>query len=264
MKGKLIFVVPLAKNEMVSSWEETLRMFQRTTRSASKQISRRFEILVIGHTKPSVGLDRENLTFFQVDFPLELSLKDRPEMPKEELREIKWTDMGRKRLFGLVKAIERGATHVMFLDGDDCVSNRLASLVESSPNAPGWFFETGYRYNEGENHVRFKPRKFHQECNSSSILRVDLLPVPEHPEYDRGFDYYRFYINHQFLLEKMKKLTHCLKKLNFPGAIYVIHGANLHAQKHQQKNIHFVREWLTNLLFRHPITKSFSNEFSLE
>ena len=77
-------------------------------------------------------------------------------------------------LAGLWRALSYRPTHVMVLDADDCVSNRLARLVAEHPDANGWYIAKGYFYREGMNTVHVERRRFHKWCGSSHIARPEF------------------------------------------------------------------------------------------
>lgn len=186
------------------------------------------------------------------------------EMPDDALAEAKSTDKGRRLLFAYCKARELGATHVMFLDADDLVSSRLSAFVSRCREENGWVMEKGYRYEEGSHRIYIKRRGFHRECGSGLIVRTDLVPAPE-PDFEQGFEYYRFFINHQYQADKMKRRGHPLASLPFRGAVYVIHSANWYGQP--QRPSRCVGGWLVkaskSLLNSKRITDRIRAEYTL-
>ena len=141
------------------------------------------------------------------------------------------TDKGRKMLHGLALAREDDDSHVMFLDADDLVSNRLAGYVAEHPTANGWFINRGYRLNEAPHPRLFWRHNFHLECGSSHIIRSDIAPFPEKLDDSLDFsDYFiRRYEVHAHLKECLDNSKTPLAPLPFYGAIYTFNQKNIFA-----------------------------------
>lgn len=260
----LAFVVPLMSRTMSKDWMQTTHYLEQTLKSICNQTSEKFVALVVCHEKPIVSFTHPNVRYVEVDFKLKLSDKDRIE-GCGSVMEIKRTDKGRKILKGYKEAQQYKPTHVMFSDADDLVSRRLAGLCEIHPKGKGWAIERGYRYNTGSRWIYRKRKQFHVECGTGFIIRNDLIPAPELPEYDRGFDYYRFFINHMYIKEKMLRAGNPLETLPFPGAIYVIHDANLYASDRFANRDYkeYLLMPLKNFLNLRPVTSSIRTEFGM-
>ena len=228
----LAFVIPLMSREVASDWPHTVKLLERTLRSVCNQSAGdQFAVVVVGNERPALEFEHPAVRFIEVDYRLELSDKDPVETDGGSI-EIQSTDKGRKLMRGTVAAMQDSdVTHLMMADADDCVSCGIAAFVGEHPEVDGWIIESGYRYYEGSDYVVPIRRDFFRECGTSLIVQRDRVPVPDEPEWDRGFTYYRWFINHQYHLDRAQQLGWPLKSLPFPGAVYVHHGANWYGQR---------------------------------
>ncbi len=228
----LIFIIPLRGRATARSWFQVCQLFERCLRSVCNQRSDRFQVIVVCNEKPAIPFEHPQVEYVQVDYPLPLHERGRSEAETRLI--IGHTDKGRKILQGLVEAEKYYPTHTMVVDADDCVSRRLAEFVSHAPQANGWFIRRGYRYREGGDRLYLKRRKFHEMCGTCNIIRYDLNALPPEPEYDRGYGYYTFYIDHEKVKGNLDRHHHPLKPLPFLGAIYIVGtGENLYYDAHR-------------------------------
>jgi hypothetical protein len=258
--GQLFFVIPFISKQLAKNWDFQCRLLKRTISSCLNQKSTSFRIVVIGHDFPDYWTHHEHVVWQEVDFPLVLSDRDPCDTQNERL-EIMWTDRGRKLYRGIEYARQSGATHFLPVDSDDLVSSRLAGLVQDNPNEFGWFFWKGFRYHEGAKTLRYKPKDFFAECGTGTILNINNVHIPEQLEYDRGYDYYRFLINHCYIPSKMVDIKCPLKKLPYPGAVYVIHSSNFYAKRRRTGFIKATYDEIKNLAMSRPIFPLHIREF---
>ena len=214
----LVFVVPLQSKSVSKSWKVVSQLFERSMQSACQQTSPHFQVIVVCNEKPDTTFEHPKLSYLEVDFPV-------PDInsgtPKDILNQ-KRTDRGRKMLRGLVAAQDFNPTHTMLLDADDLVSKRLAEFVGQHPQANGWFFNKGYRYTPGDYWIYRKSNGFHTMCGSCNILRNDLNKIPENPQYNRGYGYYKFYIDHAKIVSVLAEEGKYLRPLPFLGSVYIV------------------------------------------
>jgi hypothetical protein len=135
------------------------------------------------------------------------------------------------------------------------VSNRLAAFVETQQQANGWYFHSGFKYREREDFIYIKWRNFYRMSGTSSIIRFDLLDLPKVPEYNRGYGYYKFYVDHQKVITAMANRERPIKSLPFPGAVYILSGGE--NMSGNDDNLSF------NFLNRKCLNAKLSDEFSL-
>lgn len=241
----LVFVIPLKSSQVSKSWERVCKLLERTVRSTCNQTSSNFQVIVVCHEKPKIDFSHPNLSYIEVDFPT----------PKENSPIAKGlTDKGRKVLAGLIYARQFNPLYAMSVDSDDCVSKRLAEFIEQSRPYNGWFIDRGYKYQEDSQYIYLKRRNFYRMSGTANIIKYDLLELPENPEYNRGYGYYKFYLDHQRVRDRMKQKNKPLKSLPFAGSVYILGTENMSGN---ERNLSF------NFLNRRLLTQAIREEFSL-
>lgn len=252
----LTFVVPLKSKKVSQSWEQVCKLFERCIRSICNQTINDFHVITVCNEKPNINFTHPNLTYLQVEFPPVPEI-DRPELKgtKKEKITAGLTDKGRKVLAGLVQAQQFNPTHTLLVDADDCVSHRLAAFVKKSPDCPGWVFDQGYKYLEGDRYLYLKRNKFYTISGTCNILRYDLNNLPASPDYDRGYGYYKFYLDHQKVYPNLLAQGIQLQQLPFIGAVYILGtGENMSSNEDTL---------LFNWINRKRLTDELRAEFSL-
>ncbi|MBR8837755.1 MAG: glycosyltransferase family 2 protein [Stigonema ocellatum SAG 48.90 = DSM 106950] len=242
----LVFVVPLKSPQASKSWQLVTQLFERCVKSLCNQTSPNYKVIVVCNERPRLKFHHPNITYIEVDFP-----------PANELDPIciGHTDKGRKILKGLVHAQKFSPSHTMAVDADDCVSKHLAEFVDKNQNCDGWFINKGYKYQNGSDVIYVKRRNFYKMCGTCNILKYDLNQLPENPEYNRGYGYYKFYIDHEKVRETLTQKGNGIKPLPFRGAVYIVATG---------ENLYYGSTKLTfNLLNRKFLNQSIQEEFSL-
>lgn len=230
----LVFVIPLKSQQVAKSWERVSKLLERTLKSVCNQTSPNFRVVVVCHEKPQIEFTHPHIKYIEVDFPV----------PKMATFEDKHTDKGRKILKGLICAREWNPSHTMVVDSDDCVSNRLAEFVNKNSQYTGWFIDKGYRYQERNQLIYFKNKDFYTMCGTCNIIRYDLMELPDVPEYNRGYGYYKnYYIDHEKLRGVLAEKSIIIEPLPFAGAVYIIESGeniyynNIENKFYQNKNL---------------------------
>jgi len=225
----LRFVIPL-KSKMVSNdWTVFSKIFERTLKSVCNQKDNNFQVVVVHHEKPQLSFKDERITYLSADF-------DPPKLGDDlDLNYcLKNQDKSRKILMGTNLKLKEEPTHIMVVDSDDLISNKIAAYVnKNTNNGLGWFVNKGYFYREGKKFAFYKRKDFNLLCGSCLILGRDhvakvIVPNPVRPKYP--LDYY----NHKAINIEGKKLG----KLPFPGAIYsMANSENIQATSKNVKGI---------------------------
>ena len=245
----LVFVIPLKSSQVSKSWLRVCQLFERCIKSVCNQTTDNFKVIVVCNEKPQIAFSHPNLIYLPVNFP----------PPKEE-NPVAWgdTDKGRKILAGLVHAAQFSPSHTMTVDADDCVSNNIAALVSKFPQHNGWFINSGYRYQEGSQFIRYKFSNFYRECGSCCIVRYDLNNLPLNPEYNRGYGYYKNYLDHAKIPCKLAEQNHSLEPLPFPGAVYILNnGENIFGSSDR------FSQGIVGLVNTRLLTKKIRDQFGL-
>lgn len=242
----LVFVVPLKSQQVSKSWDLVTQLFERCVKSLCNQTSAEYRVIVVCNERPKIEFNHPKITYIEVDFPP-------PNEPDSITRGH--TDKGRKILKGLIDAQEFLPTYTMAVDADDCVSKHLAEFVNQNHNCNGWFINKGYKYQNNSDYVYIKRKDFYKICGTCNIIKYELNQFPENPEYNRGYGYYKFYIDHEKVRETLMKKEIPLKPLPFPGAVYVVATG---------ENLYYGTTKLTfNIFNRKLLKQSIREEFSL-
>lgn len=243
----LTFIVPLKSRKTAVSWERVSRLFTRTIRSACAQTSPDFRVIVVCTDIPDGDWTNPRLEIITADHLVQ---------PGSDLTERR-LDKQRKRLIGLNRARELATTHVMFLDSDDCVSNRLAELVAQNPDANGWYFRSGYFYSEKQKRLHLEHWRYAQWCGSGHIVRPELLDY-----LDTNDDYIRLY--HTRLTREFRRRGNRLKPLPFHGGVYCVsHGDNFNDYEPILWPSNPLWHMLRRAVFHRALTPAIEDEFGL-
>jgi hypothetical protein len=146
------------------------------------------------------------LTIIEEDFPVPSNQAER------------MADKSRKINRGAVFARGFAPSHLMFADADDCVSNRLAALVQSQPLAHGWYLRTGYLHDQHSPFV-FRHDSFHLLCGTSHIIRCEPGDLPAQVG-EPDENYWVLSHGHPEMVPFLASRGTPLEPLPFAGALY--------------------------------------------
>ena len=210
-----VFIVPLKSARVSNSWQQVCRLFERTLRSICQQTDRNFRVICVCHEKPEIDFTHPSVSYLQVDFPIPYWNKKTFVRAENHNQCV---DKGRKMWLGLAEAAKLNPSHIMFVDADDCISNRIVDFVSrQEPNCNGWYFDRGYEYEEGKETIFLRQHDFNQKCGTSYIFRFDLV-FPQWVEFD---EITRDYQRHQMFGKYLAEQENPLASLPFPGSIYM-------------------------------------------
>lgn len=171
----IAFLVPVKSKKLSSDWPKFSQLLERTLKSINGQKDRDFQIVVACHELPYNRYEHPQVHYVQVDFdPPVITGKD-----WEGDRQLKEGDKARKIVSAYEFASKEFAIdYFMVVDSDDCIHNGISKYVNArtETNAPGWFINKGYFYQEGKK-LAWKIRSnFNIRCGSCIIIRKDLFP----------------------------------------------------------------------------------------
>jgi hypothetical protein len=249
----LTFIVPLRNRAVARDWSRVSALCNDTLGSTLNQDHPNHRTLLVCKELPEGYEDHPKLIAIQEEFA-------EPSNKTEQLE-----DKYRKIQRGLIEARRMlsggGATHIMVVDADDLVSNRLAGVIAADPSQAGWICESGYYFREGSRTVIRHPQGFHLYCGSSAIVRSTAADLPltmDQPK--RSFPLLGY--GHHQIAEHMSKAGTPLLPLKFPGAIYRVEtGENWSGFAFDRvKSRRFaLRRWLNT----RPLTQRIRDEFHL-
>jgi hypothetical protein len=262
----LVFIIPIKSKKLSQSWKTVSSLFERCVKSICNQTTNNFQVIVVCNEKPEIEFTHPQITYIERDFP----------MIDTEWR-TKELDRTRKIITGLIHAQTfKQPSHIMFVDADDCVSNRLADFVAGNPQSNGWYFKKGYMYQDGSKNIRIMRKGFHEYCGTSNIIRYDLFDLPtnfdeneclkeradENKYIKNIFDSYR----HRDIAGTLAGKGANIAPLPFPGGVYIRNNENIYFGVDDQGRKLSLKSRLLRMkavLDSRWMTKSLRNEFGL-
>ena len=202
------FLIPLKSRVVSADWEVTSWLLGRTLQSISNQTDSNHRTFVVCHEAPS-GLPKSVLggvEFVYCDFS--------PPAAKTGAA------MGSDKVAKLRKGLERiegtDASHVMKLDADDLIDNRLCSFVAHT-DADLTVCRSGLIVGAKVGHFCVHEREnFHRVCGSSAIYRSELLNAS-----DGVLRQYFLSDDHQTVIETAQAKGLSIATPPFPAVCYV-------------------------------------------
>ncbi len=214
----ICFLIPLRSKLTTDNWDLTVRLLNNTLKSVFNQTEPEFRVIIACHEIPPITGDYDNrLEIIQVNYPPPSHVKDH------------LTDKYYKKRVMVRRVQDHGGKYIMFVDGDDYISNRLVNWIKNHDHPSGWFIETGYEYDATSKYLRTTPR-FNNICGTSAILNISVLigsVETDFTNYER-FNKYLFDYGHNewnSILKTRKERT--LGVIPYKAAIYVMNtGVN--------------------------------------
>jgi hypothetical protein len=160
----IVFIIPLKSPKASKSWELTCAFFERTLRSICGQTCSDFHVVVVCNEKPIINFHTPFVEYIEVDLPV----------PSAEwlMRE---KDKAQKLAIGLERSKHLSPSHVMVVDADDLISNKIAEFVKRNSEQTGWHFNKGYIHEYTNNYLYYLRKEFGEYCGSSVIIKPDLF-----------------------------------------------------------------------------------------
>lgn len=215
-----IFLTAVRHPITAISYPQVEVLLNRTLRSICNQTRQDFSVIVVCNKIPEDRLADDRVRYVVT-----------PELPLETDDRLHRTrmDKGVKLALGLAAARELRPQHVMFVDADDFVHRCVVEHSHRYPDAPGWYIDRGFVYDE-RTRLLSPLARFNEICGTSHIIAYSLVepdgivPTSNREEVLRalGEEYVPLILGaHPFMVEFFAKRGHVLSPLPFRGAIYV-------------------------------------------
>jgi hypothetical protein len=222
----LTFIIPIRHQANAKDWGALKANLVQTVGSIAGQSDPRWRAFIVANNGADLPPLPPGFSVVHVDFPPN-GLHEKGSAPLEQVYQAFRMDKGRRVLAGLIASRPQG--HVMIVDDDDFVSNRLVSHVAGHPRHNGWFVEQGYVWSPGDSLV-YRDQDFYHMCGTSHIIRADLYAIPARME-DASADYIaRMLGSHVQIASALAAKGHPLAPLPFPGAVYRIGHPGAHSK----------------------------------
>ena len=160
----IVFIIPLKSAKVSKSWERTCYLLDRTLRSICGQTCDDFRIVVVCHEKPILEFSTPFVEYIEADLPI----------PSREWFTTN-IDKSKKLRIGLERGKQYHPSHVMVVDADDLISNKIVGFVKKNPEQIGWLINRGYIHEFKNKYLYCLRKDFVDYCGSSVIIKTDLF-----------------------------------------------------------------------------------------
>ncbi|MDR7052102.1 hypothetical protein J2X54_004604 [Duganella sp. 3397] len=244
MKKALTFVIPVRHQDNARDWAKLKSNLTATVKSIAAQESADWKAIIVANRGADLPVLPAGFDVKWVDFEAN-PLHEQGSVDKETFYEAVRLDKGRRILAGMLHA---GAMqHVMVVDDDDFISNKLAALAVSSPQANGWYIREGYVWGDGSNYV-YRFADFSKLCGTCYLIRADLYELPA--SFEQASDEYvkRMLGSHIFIRDFLEKNGKSLAPVPFVGAVYRVGHVGSHS-----KSASVLTQYFPKWLVKRPI-----------
>jgi hypothetical protein len=161
----IVFIVPLKSSKVSTSWETTSYLFERTIRSICTQTCDDFRVIVVCNEKPITQFDSPFVEYIETELPV----------PGKGWFEGGQKDHAKKLMIGLESSQKFNPSHIMVVDADDLISNKIAAFLQNNSEPSGWILQNGYIHEFGSSFLYYIRKDFVQYCGSSIIIKPNLF-----------------------------------------------------------------------------------------
>jgi hypothetical protein len=226
MPSAVTFIIPVRHQDNAKDWSRLKANLTDTIRSISSQSSKDWNAVIVANTGANLLDLPDQFAIKWVDFPTN-AIHEQGSVDKEVFYDAFRIDKGRRVLAGMYHGALGG--HVMIVDDDDFVGNRLVDFVVQHRDKPGWFISNGYIWKDGGNVLYLCPN-FMELCGTSHIIRSDLYNLPGDPA-EVSDDFIRRTLgSHKSVAMDLSNAGTPLNALPFAGAVYRIGHLGAHSK----------------------------------
>jgi hypothetical protein len=244
MAKVLTFIIPVRHQQNARDWQKLKANLAATVRSVASQTHPEWRAIIVANHGAELPELPENVDVKRVDFPPN-QLHELGSADKELVYQAIRFDKGRRILAGMLHA--GPMQHVMIVDDDDFVSNRLARFVAQNADANGWYVREGFVWAEQSAYL-YRNSDFSKLCGSSHIIRADLYKLPATLELAQD-EYIRAMLgSHIFIEDHLRSSGTALQALPFVGAVYRV----AHAESHSRSKSVLAQYFLEPGLWKRP------------
>lgn len=230
----LTFVIPVRHPDNAASWRDLQDNIAQTFASVAGQLHPSWR----GYVAVQEGADLPPLPpgihDVRVRFPPNPHYAPDGQS-RSHFHEAVRFDKGRRVLAALLAA---GPTsHVMVVDDDDFVSNRLAGTVAEAAPDTAFRFDEGFVWTPG-GRMLMTNHDFSNLCGTSAILPIAALDLPPSVE-SASPDYVKTMMgSHVQVKAALEQQGQVFTPLPYPGAVYRVGHANAHSRSQNMLRAH--------------------------
>ena len=222
----LTFVIPVRHPENAASWRDLQDNIAQTFASVAGQLHPSWRAYVAVQEGADLPPLPPGIQDVRVRFPPNPAYSPHGQS-RREFHEAARLDKGRRVLAALLAA---GPTsHVMVVDDDDFVSNRLAGTVAEAAPGTAFRFDEGFVWSPGSR-MLMTHQDFSNLCGTSAILPFVALGLPHSLE-AASPDYVKTMLgSHVLVLAALEQQGQIFTPLPYPGAVYRVGHVNAHSR----------------------------------
>jgi hypothetical protein len=223
----MYFCIPFVPRERCLDWDRAVGLLKNTLRTVARQRSRHFSVLICAHD----DLRSEDFGGLAIDWI-------QPDWQVSEARGGGRDKYWKLQMLG-AEVRRRGGGHVMPLDADDLLSERLVEAVHAIDDPNGIVLTTGYMMDAESGQLAplpgAWPKPFDFYCGSCAIFNMAPEDLPEDRQ-DEDCRWGRLKSHHvwkRMARDEGRPLT----PMPFAAAVYVQNnGVNLHDRRNKERN----------------------------
>ena len=212
----LCFVVPVRHHANAADWGLLRRNLVQTAASIAGQTHRGWRAVVVANEGSDLPDLPAGFSVVRVDFPPNPSYAP-ASTDREAFLDAVRLDKGRRVLAGVLSAPD--ARHVMVVDDDDLVSNRLAGFIAAQDGATAWRVDEGYCWTPGSR-LLFRHWDFSRLCGSSLLIPRAAFDLPASVAAADPADIKALFGSHVIVKDRLATRGIAWKGIPFPAAVY--------------------------------------------
>ena len=247
----LLTITPFVADGVANDWQKAVACLERTLGSILGNPERDLRAMVICQDRPPLTLKDDRFLFLETKQP----------KPNKQDPMAKERDKGAKTVEAFDAARELSPEYVMLVDGDDLISNTLASYVYQRPTFDAFCLKRGYKWREGSSHFTLLPG-FNQICESAFVWRFDKRLFPAY----LGKTYTKRICDQEHNLVEAAMNAEGLQvdKIYEPKAVYVTgHVNHIHPSLHKFTLKRRIKHFVLSPWRSHKLTPELKAEFGL-
>ena len=203
----VLFIIPLIAKANCSDWPGVCSRLQDTLDCIRNQTSSQWHVFLVCNEPPKLQADDARITILCSEFCLKNSNPGARSLDKE-----------RKLQFGMIHAAKINPRYIMFLDGDDRISNQLVDFVARRPQSDGFLITTGYLYRAGSRWL-VRLNRFHMSCGSCYLFRYRKEEAPTRMDQPLG-DFWMLKAHNKHVLSGFRDRQESCTVVPFPAGVY--------------------------------------------
>lgn len=259
---KLGFIIPFISKAYSRDWLLHQRLLSNTLASISNQTDQSYLCYVVTSEK-QLDIEFDNRVKV-IEYPYQRLTYDQlvgysPDGYIDIDHIERNYDIGKKAHYGCQIAIEDGCTHVMKVDADDLISNRLVAHLKKYSILTNYYIPKGYAMHVNSRYL-FTEDALDKINGSTNIVAVEYLPSIDFNS--RNINDFNWFTSHDYLKHRLRGNGAEVISIPFRAVIYVKHHAGVSQTAHLFR-LGSLKGMIKLLTRGTKITKNLIEEFSI-